>query len=141
MEFLIDINVILDYLIDREPYADDAQELLMACDERNIKGYISACEATTLYYLLHKCLHDNEKVYDLLDTLLDKIGVLPVLGMDVMNSLSLRPKDFEDCVIARSCIWGKMDAIVTRNKKDFIDFGIKLYSPKELLEVLNKNKE
>jgi predicted nucleic acid-binding protein len=44
--------------------------------------------------------------------------------------------DFEDCLLATCAKSNKCSAIVTRNKKDFLAFGIKLLSPEELLESI-----
>jgi predicted nucleic acid-binding protein len=44
--------------------------------------------------------------------------------------------DFEDCLLATCAKSNKCSAIVTRNKKDFLEFGITLLSPEELLESI-----
>ena len=43
--------------------------------------------------------------------------------------------DFEDCLLATCAKSNKCAAIVTRNKKDFLDFGITLLSPEEVLKA------
>ncbi len=43
--------------------------------------------------------------------------------------------DFEDCLLVTCAKTNKCDAIVTRNKKDFLIFGMTLLSPEELLEL------
>lgn len=46
-------------------------------------------------------------------------------------------KDFEDCVQYYSALSGEMDCIVTRNKKDFENSDIPIYTSSEFLDLLN----
>lgn len=50
-----------------------------------------------------------------------------------LDVMAQRAADFEDCLLATCAKANQCDAIVTRNKKDFLDFGIPLLSPQELL--------
>jgi predicted nucleic acid-binding protein len=43
MVILIDTNVILDYLIARQPFKDCAYEVLRLCSQQKCSGYIAAC--------------------------------------------------------------------------------------------------
>ena len=65
---------------------------------------------------------------------MDIAKVLTVTNEDVLNAYIARASDFEDCLLATCAKSNKCDAIVTRNKKDFLKFGITLLSPEELLE-------
>lgn len=37
-KILIDTNVLLDYLLEREPFFEDAKKVIMLCTEGNTKG-------------------------------------------------------------------------------------------------------
>lgn len=39
---LIDTNVLLDYMLAREPYCDDAKKVILSCTEGDTKGCIAA---------------------------------------------------------------------------------------------------
>ncbi len=39
---LIDTNVLLDYLLEREPFFEDAKEIMVLCTEGKAKGCIAA---------------------------------------------------------------------------------------------------
>lgn len=39
---LIDTNVLLDYLLEREPFFEDAKEVIVSCAEGKAKGCIAA---------------------------------------------------------------------------------------------------
>ncbi len=46
-------------------------------------------------------------------------------------------KDFEDCVQYYSALSGEMDCIVTRNKKDFENLDIPIYTSAEFLDLMD----
>ncbi|WP_297455499.1 hypothetical protein [Persephonella sp.] len=45
-------------------------------------------------------------------------------------------KDFEDAVIYASAIHSNVDAVITRNTKDFKVKEIPIYEPQEFLQIL-----
>ena len=49
MKILIDLNIILDYLEDRAPFADEAENVIE--DKRN-QLFVSAHMVTTAFYLM-----------------------------------------------------------------------------------------
>lgn len=52
MRWLLDVNVVLDVLVDREPWADSAAEVLGYVERGEATGYLAAHTVTTLYDLL-----------------------------------------------------------------------------------------
>lgn len=56
MKTLFDTNVILDVLLDREPFSDDASLLLSKVENSEIIGFICAITVTTIHYLATKAL-------------------------------------------------------------------------------------
>ena len=135
MEYVIDLNVILDILLDREPFVEDSIKVLNACKKRIIKGYICANNVDTLFYMLHKHLHSKQKCYEYIEQLLTILRVISLLSFTIYDVLDLEPKDFEDGIIAMAAKASKCDGIITRNKKDFADFGIEVITPKEFVEL------
>lgn len=65
--------------------------------------------------------------------------MLTVTNEDVLPAYLQRVSDFEDCLLAICTKANQCDAIVTRNKKDFLSFWITLLSPEELLNICYKN--
>ena len=64
--------------------------------------------------------------------------MLTVTNEDVLPAYLQRVSDFEDCLLATCTKANQCDAIVTRNKKDFLSFWITLLSPEELLNIYSK---
>ena len=67
--------------------------------------------------------------------------MLTVTNDDVLNAYLTRAPDFEDCLLATCAKSNQCDAIVTRNKKDYLTFGITLLSPEELLALFPEQSE
>lgn len=135
MRLMIDTNIILDVLLEREPFFEHSKEVLKLCEDKKIHGFISASTLTDIFYLVRKALGSTDEAYNALGNILNIVKVLTVTNEDVNKAFTQRAKDFEDCLLAVCSISNKCDGIVTRNKKDFEPFGITLYAPDEILEM------
>lgn len=135
MRLMIDTNIFLDVMAKREPFFADSKAVLELCESKKVYGFLSASSATDIFYLVRRQLHSVELAYKALGSVLDIAKVLAVTNEDVLNAYIQRAPDFEDCLMATCAKANKCDAIVTRNKKDFLNFGITLFSPEELLKL------
>ena len=141
MRFMIDTNIFLDVLIRREPFYTHAKAVLDLCESEKVQGFLSASSVTDIFYLVRRQLHSTELAYRALGFILDIVKVLAVTNDDVFNAYITGAADFEDCLLATCARSNKCDAIVTRNKKDFLTFGITLLSPEELLALFSVGVE
>ena len=141
MRLMIDTNIFLDVLTKREPFFDNSKSVLDLCERRKVQGFLSASSVTDIFYLVHRQLHSIDLAYQALGSVLDIAKVLTVTNDDVLNAYITRASDFEDCLLATCAKSNRCDAIVTRNKKDYLTFGITLLSPEELLELFPEEEE
>ncbi len=132
MKIMCDTNVVVDVLLDREPFAEDSCKLLMFCEEHKIDGFISASSITDIYYLVRKHTHSTKLAYKALGKLLDIVKVCSVTDDDILTTFHKKAKDFEDCLVATCAKSIHCDYIITRNKKDFEEFDIPVLTPTEL---------
>jgi len=65
---LLDTDVILDFLFDREPFSENASKVLSLCESKEITGYITPVILSNVYYLLRKTAR-HEKVIETLKQL------------------------------------------------------------------------
>jgi len=134
MRVLVDTNVILDFVLNRVPFADDAAILFQYVEQQTFSAVISASAVTDIFYLLNK-----EKV-DAIAFLKDFLSVVDVLGVDktiIMYALYSGWTDFEDSVQAQVAIENNIDAIITRNKRDYSRLQeIQVLTPTELLQKI-----
>lgn len=133
MRLMIDTNIFLDVLIQREPFYANSKAVLELCENRKLQGFLSASSVTDIFYLVRRQLHSIDMAYKALGDVLEIAKVLTVTNDDVLSAYLQRAADFEDCLLATCAKNNKCDAIVTRNKKDFLTFGITLLSPEEVL--------
>ncbi|MCI9215314.1 MAG: PIN domain-containing protein [Oscillospiraceae bacterium] len=135
MRLMIDTNIFLDVLGQREPFYKNSQKVLYLCESGRAQGFLSASSVTDIFYLVRRQLHSVELAYQALGSVLDIVQVLTVTNEHVLEAYARRAADFEDCLLAVCAAANRCDAIVTRNKKDFADFGIPLLAPEELLAI------
>lgn len=135
MKVLFDINVILDVLLNRKPFVDEAVLLFEFVESGKIIGYISATAVTTLNYLLSRATTAREA-----DTgvkkLLQLFEIAPITRLVLEDALQKNFADFEDAVMDSAASHCGVQAIVTRDEKGFSKSRLAIYSPKALLCAL-----
>lgn len=103
-KILIDTNVLLDYLLEREPFFEDAKKVILSCTEGNTKGCIVAHSISNMFFILRKDYTANEKF-----------------------------SDFEDYLQMECAKSYRAKYIVTRNVSDYSVSDIKAILPSEYL--------
>lgn len=132
MRVLFDTNVVLDVLLEREPHARAAAQLLSLVDGGYLEGLMCATTVTTVHYLASKA-GGAKRAISLVATLLDVLQVAPVDREVVSGALELGFADFEDAVIHEAAALAGATAIVTRNGRDFRGATIAVFDPAEML--------
>jgi predicted nucleic acid-binding protein len=140
VKLLLDINVLLDVLADREPFAEDAALVLSLVEEGKAEAVIAAHTVTTLFYFLDRDLGSRSARRALID-LLRLVSVVPVDHDRILQALALGWKDFEDAVQAACAAKADAEFIVTRDKKGFARSDVQAITPAELLIVLRSIEE
>ena len=132
---LLDINVILDVLADREPFSEDAAAVLGQIELGNIEGFLAAHTVTTLHFLLAKHL-GKARTRKVLTDLLRIVNLAPVDEDQIRHALAANWADFEDAVQAACAEGVGADYLATRNKRDFRKSAVHPLTPAELLALL-----
>ncbi len=135
MRVLIDTNILLDVLLARAPHAEPAVRILAAVESGVVTGVISATSVTTVAYLATKG-GGARRAKGHLRTLLSLCEVAPVTETVLSNALDLGFADFEDAVIHEAARVARCTGIVTRDAQGFKRADLPVYSPNELLAVL-----
>lgn len=136
IKVLLDIDVVLDVLASREPFADEAEAVLRLVEARTIEGLVAAHTITTLQFLLAKHM-GKAKTRRVLNDLLHLVRVVAVDEDRVRHALALNWTDFEDAVQAASAENAEADYLVTRDKKGFKKAPVKVVTPAELLALIS----
>ena len=130
---MCDTNVIIDVLLEREPFIEDSYKILKLFEERKLDGFVSASSVTDIYYLVRKYTHSTDLAYNAVGKLLEIVKVCSVTNDDILIAFQKKAKDFEDCLVATCAKSIHCDYIATRNKRDFEGFGIPVVTPTEIL--------
>lgn len=139
MRVLLDTNVILDVLLQREPHVTDSAAVLGVVESGLITGLVGATTVTTIYYLLEKAL-GARRAGKHVETLLSLCDVAPV-GEDVLReALALGFPDYEDAVLHEAARRARAQGIVTRDQAGFARAELPVYTPGELLTTLRHRR-
>ena len=139
MQVLIDTNVVLDVLLKRFPFVQDAVEVLKV-PETVARKFVSASAITDIYYIAYREIRDKQNVKNLIKTLLKVVHVAEVSESDILSALDSDWTDFEDSVQNSVAESHEYDAIITRNKGDYKKSSMKVFSPNEFIEEIEGNK-
>ena len=131
--YLVDTNVIIDLLLNREG-ADAAAALIDGAENGMYELSLCALSYTNIYYSLRKYLSHEERINCLM-----QIGEVllsaPVDGNVITTALRSGWSDFEDAVQYYAAVSaGITDGIVTRNEKDFALSKIPIINSSEFVK-------
>lgn len=134
---LIDVNVVLDVLLDRRPFAESSSAVWAAVEQGEAEGLLSAHAVTTLHYLNARAV-GARAARETTEALLSVFNVAAVDESVLVSALALGWTDFEDAVTAAAARKAKCDAIVTRNPRDFTKSPIRVLAPSEAVAWLHR---
>ena len=139
MRLLLDTNILLDVLLARSPHADAAVRILAAVEADVVTGVIGATSVTTVFYLATKAV-GVRRAKGHVRTILSLFEIAPVTEAVLARALELGFADFEDAVIHEAARAARCTGIVTRDVQGFKRADLPVYSPTELLAVLQAQK-
>jgi predicted nucleic acid-binding protein len=111
---LIDTNVVLDLLLDRPPFADDAAILFERIESGAISAFLCGTTITTIFYIAAKTVGDRP-AKKAIGKLLSLCEIAPVGRTVLEEALAMDCRDFEDAVIAAAARCSGAEAVISRN--------------------------
>lgn len=131
---LIDTNVLLDYLLEREPFFEDAKKVILSCIDGKVRGCIAAHSIPNMFFILRKDYNEKERR----EILLNLCKIFDVEGIDKAKLTAGLANDdfsdFEDCLQMECAKSYGADYIVSRNVSDYVISEIKAIEPKDFLK-------
>jgi predicted nucleic acid-binding protein len=135
-QFFLDTNILIDFLGDRQPFAEAAGFLFTLSLERKIKIHCSALSFSNIYYILRRALSQGQTI-KLLEELSEMTQIIAVGEKIISQSLQSDFRDFEDAIQYYSALsLAILDGIITRNTKDFLKSRVPILTPVEALALL-----
>ena len=114
MKAVVDINILLDVLLAREPHDKPAARFLSEVERGRIDGHICAYSVDTLHYLLTRA-SGSQQARSLTASILRLLPVIAVDERAIHSAFDLGWNDLEDAIIRESARLAGMEAIVTRD--------------------------
>ncbi len=134
MKVLIDTNVVLDLLLDRQPFSEAAAQLFSKIEDGSLTGFMGATTVTTIHYIATKSI-GNEKALQEINKLFSMFEIAPVDRVVLEKALKTILPDFEDAVLYEAGKRVGVEAIVTRDSEGFDRSTCPVYSPDDFLKA------
>ena len=129
---LYDTNIILDVLMQREPFFQNSVIALSLAGKNSVNGYLAGHSITTIDYIFQKkvgYLQSRQAI----SRLLEKLQVSPITDLVIRQGLNSNFRDFEDAITYFSAKEVNAQIIITRNVKDFLsDDKIQVILPEQI---------
>lgn len=132
---LVDANVVLDVLLDRQPHFIASAALWAAVENGKAEGLLAAHAVTAIHYLLSRKL-GAAGAGQSLRAISKVLGVAPVDGNILQQAIQAPRQDFEDSVTAAAADASGCHLIVTRDPKGFRRSPLPALDPARALALL-----
>jgi len=138
MKILVDANIALDVLLERQPFYLSGSHIL-GLSKGGVGLFISASAITDIYYIIRKKL-ERKTAVSLLRDLLANVEIASVSSKEIRRALDIDWNDFEDAVQYVTGESLAVDYIVTRNTSDFASAVLPVVTPDELLRIITETR-
>ncbi len=138
----LDANILIDLLTQRADFGEDATTIFALAEQKKISVCLSVLSFVNTEYVLRSKHYkipekDIKEAFVQLLTFVEVVGHLP---KDVSDSLNSKFEDFEDAVQYLSALnTPALTCLITRDKKDFAQANLPIYTPKEFLALYANN--
>lgn len=138
-KLFIDSDVVIDFFTDREPHANPASELFELNEQGSIILYLSAVSINNIYYIVRRFL-GHKKTLEVVETLIEMTEMVGTTKKEILQALRNDFSDFEDSIQYSSAMTiDGLDAILTRNTKDYKNPDIAVMTPLNFLKMKENN--
>jgi predicted nucleic acid-binding protein len=135
MRVLLDVNVLLDAMLQRAPWHQEADAILQAAVQGQVTCATTTLSLATIFYVGRKVV-GNAAARAAVRKFLAAFDILPVDKQTLFDADALPGNDFEDNILIAAAVTASLDALVTRNTADFAHAPIPVWEPAELLKRL-----
>ena len=129
----IDTNVLVDLLLERDPWADDAAIIFSMADRKEIELLCCSLSFSTAVYLMQRMKYSRKEIVTKLAIVKSLCTVTTVDGFVLDRVLQSDFPDLEDAMQHYSALAAGAEVIVTRNVKDYAAAALPVMTPGEFL--------
>jgi predicted nucleic acid-binding protein len=135
MRVLLDSDVVFDFVFEREPFFQESRELMLRNTEGEFDGYISNITPVNLFYHGRKIVGAS-KIRQGISDLLKLTRVCSASHVCLVNALNSAFADYEDAVQHECAVTNGLEAVITRNVKDYKNAALPVFTPGDFLQLL-----
>ena len=141
MKLLLDTNIYLELFLKRENYLL-IKNLFFLFYRNNLETYITTQSLRDIEFILRRQLHDY-KIAKLLQHKAYEITskVISISNDTAIDALFSNFADYEDALQSFAAEESNIDAIITFNKKDYLNKSIPTFSPQEIFNYISKQNQ
>ena len=140
-KLFVDSDVVIDFFTDREPHVNPASEIFELNEQGNVKVYLSAVSINNIYYIVRRFL-GHKKTIAVVETLTEMTEIVGTTKKEIIEALKSNFSDYEDSVQYSSALTiNGLDAIITRNIKDYKNSSIAVMTPLNFLTMKAKSEK
>jgi predicted nucleic acid-binding protein len=135
---LIDTNIVLDFLLQREPFSQEAELLFQAIDAGEVVSYVTATTLTDIFYISRRHTRSIEQARQAVSETLIAMMICPIDRAVLESAFNSGLADFEDAIQIFGAVAQGLEAIVTRDAQGFLSSPIPVLSIQELLQQVRQ---
>lgn len=137
MKLMIDANVILDVLCERDPFYYESAMVWDLCEAGEVEGCLSVLSFANMVYVMRSSKRDVQFIEKQLRSCFTFADLTSVI---IHEAASLEWADFEDAVQSVTAKKVRADFIITRNTRDFKKSAVPAVTPAEFLQIMKNGK-
>ena len=134
MRVLFDTNVLMDVLLERQPFVHESAAVVDQVVRGAVTGLIGATTVTAIFYLASREIGSKDAMRQI-QKLMNLYEVAPVTRSVLDAAITSNSPDFENAVLAEAAHQAGAQAIITRNLKDFAHSPVRAYTPRQWLAM------
>lgn len=137
MKLFLDTNVVIDFCGQRDVFFMPAAQIIDLAQSKKIELVISSLTFVNVAYILRK-VFGKETVLTKIQQLTELCEISAIDENIIKNALFRFSKDFENSIQYFSAKTKDVDLIITRNKKDFLDYSLPVMTPTEFIDTCKR---
>lgn len=130
----VDTNVLLDLLLERETWAQDAARLFSMADRREVELLCCSLSFSTAVYLMQRFKYTRREIVKKLSIVKSICTITTVNDAVIDRMIQSDFADLEDAIQYYSALAFGADVIVTRNAEDFPSSRIPVLTPQKFIQ-------
>lgn len=132
----VDTNIIVDFLLRREPFDVPAAQLFNLADQGKIEACVPANVFPFLFYLLAKTISSKKAAWSAVMKFRQLVRPLPLMAKTVDLAFASDFKDLEDAMQCQVALQNGLTIFLTRNLKDFKNAPLVVMSAEDFLKTI-----